>query len=244
MKTFSLVVSYSPNNPYVGRVVEELNKFSNTILFTTEEHTLPVYKTFYYDKSIERDLTYKPREWVLNNLEEEWDYVLYNEDDIYIPERSFQNVLKLYKELPKEFIPGFIRYEYDPRDNSKRYFDMNPVHAVHRGGYGTVKNKWENIAVWEPWNLHTGNWLLSKADIRQMVDNNLWETSYKQYGYSYGNCDQLESAASVPYMFFTKVFPFDIEDVECQHLPEKYIYFAVNPTLKEIQELYKNTPTC
>lgn len=234
MKIVSLVPSYNPNNEFVSTVVTELNKLTDVILFTTEPHNLPVHKTIFFDKNIGRDLVYTPRKWIYDNLDGNWEYALYNEDDILIPEQSIKNILELYQSLPSPYIPGFIRYEYDDRDNTKRYFDMNPVHGIHRGQEGIVKQKFENYQIWEPWNLHSGNWFFSKSDIINMIENNLWEIYYKQYGFQYGNCDQLESAASTPYLFYTKVFPYDIEKVECLHLPKKYIYFSVNPTKGDI----------
>ncbi len=234
MKIISLVPSFNPNNEFVSKVIEELKKVSTIILFTTEDHTLNVDDTILFDKSVGRELVYKCKEWVYNNINQDWDYILYNEDDILISESSFKNVLELYQTLPSPFIPGFIRYEYDDRDNTKRYFDMNPVHGIHRGQEGTIKQKFEDYQVWEPWNLHSGNWLFSKRDIKNMIENKVWEIYFKQYGFQYGNCDQLESAASVPYLFYTKVYPYDIEKVECLHLPKKYIYFSVNPTKQDL----------
>lgn len=237
MRVISLIPSYEPSNEYVRTVVDELKKVSKVILFTTENHNLDVYETIYFGKDVGKDLVYKPKEWIKNNIEGNWDYVLYNEDDILISESSLTKVLELYESLPSPFIPGFIRYELDPRDNTKRYFDMNPVHAVHRGSHGIVKDKWIDHKVWEPWNLHSGNWVFSKSDVKVMIESDAFETFYKEKGYSYGNCDQLESAASVPYMFYTKVYPYDFESVEVEHLPKKYIYFSVNPTIENIKNI-------
>jgi hypothetical protein len=236
-KIVSLIPSYNPHNEYVGQVVEELSKFTKVILFTTENHNLNVDETIYFSKNVGRELVYKPRKWILDNIDQDWDFALYNEDDIFISEQSLNNAIEMYKKLPSPFIPGFIRYELDPRDDTKRYFDMNPVHAVHRGSHGTIKYISMTEKVWEPWNLHSGNWLFSKDDIKTMIENNVFETSYKEKGYMYGNCDQLESAASVPYMFYTKVYPYDFEKVEVEHLPKKYIYFSVNPVKEDIQNL-------
>jgi len=236
-KIVSLIPSYNPRNEYVKQVVDELNKYSKVILFTTENHELNVNETIYFPKEVGRDMVYKPREWILNNIDQDWDYALYNEDDILITQDSLHNAVELYESLPSPFIPGFIRFELDPRDNTKRYFDMNPVHAVHRGSHGTVKETFISNNVWEPWNLHSGNWIFSKEDIKTMIENNVFETYYKEKGYMYGNCDQLESAASVPYMFYNKVYPYDFENVEVEHLPKKYIYFSVNPTKEDLQNL-------
>jgi hypothetical protein len=237
MRIVSLIPSYTPSNEHVRKVVDELKKASKIILFTTENHNLDVDETIYFEKSIGRDLVYKPKEWVKNNLDKDWDYALYNEDDILISESSLLRVIELYETLPSPFIPGFIRFEFDERDQTKRYFDMNPLHAVHRGSHGTIKDKWDTHKVWEPWNLHSGNWIFSKSDIKNMIDSGVFETRFMEKGYQYGNCDQLESAASVPYLFYTKVYPYDFESVEVEHLPKKYIYFSVNPTKQTIESI-------
>lgn len=236
-KIVSLIPSYNPNNEHVGKVVGELEKFTRIILFTTENHNLNVDETIYFNKSVGRDLVYKPKEWIKNNLDKDWDYALYNEDDIFVSESSINRVIELYETLPSPFIPGFIRFEFDERDQTKRYFDMNPVHAIHRGSHGTIKDSWDDYKVWEPWNLHSGNWIFSKSDLINMIDSGVFETTFMEKGYRYGNCDQLESAASVPYLFYTKVYPYDFESVEVEHLPKKYIYFSVNPTKETIQDI-------
>ena len=109
MKLVSLIPSYNPHNEFVGKVVDELKKISKVILFTTEPHNLNVDETFYFDKSIGRELTYKPKEWTFNNINENWEYVLYNEDDILIPEDSVKNVIDLYNTLPSPLIPEIGR---------------------------------------------------------------------------------------------------------------------------------------
>ena len=118
MKIVSLIPSYDPHNENVVKVVNELKKSTKIVLFTTENHDLNVDETIYFPKEVGRDLVYKPREWILNNINEDWDYALYNEDDIFISEQSLNNVIELYESLPSPFIPGFIRYESDPRDNT------------------------------------------------------------------------------------------------------------------------------
>ena len=83
MNVVSLIPSYNPHNEFVGTVVDELKKFSKVVLFTTEPHTLNVDETVYFDKSVGRELVYKPKEWISNNLDKDWDFALYNEDDIF-----------------------------------------------------------------------------------------------------------------------------------------------------------------
>ena len=107
----SLVCSINPARESVIEVINELNKFSDVVLFTTGPHSLPVFSTQLYDPSIGRNLVYEPRRWILDNLDDQWQYALYNEDDILIPEESLNQALSLYEELPRPFIPGFIRYD-------------------------------------------------------------------------------------------------------------------------------------
>ncbi|NBP01762.1 MAG: hypothetical protein EBU90_16820 [Proteobacteria bacterium] len=238
-KITTLIASYEPNNKYIGSVIQELADVSDVILFTTEKHPHTVLDTLYFSKSIGKDLVYEPRKWVVDNLDRDWEYVLYNEDDIFIPANSIKQVMELYQTTPTSFIPGFIRYEYDGLE--KRYIDMHPAHSVHRGGIGIVKQRWDDYNIWEPWNLHTGNWFFSKSDLINLIQNNRFETHHNQYGMRYGNCDQLESGATSLYQNYTKVYPIEFEKVECWHMPNKYVTMLDvkygNPTVNELKQL-------
>ena len=240
-KIISLIPCYTYNELYVEPVITELNKISETILFTTS----PIESTsanhiIVCDPTLQRNLVYETRKWVVNNLNLEWDFILYNENDIMISAESIQNAISLYNSLPSSFIPGFIRYEIDQNGN-KRYIDMHPAHSVHRNGIGSVKQIITDLNIWEPWNIHTGNWLFSKNDIKQMIEHRRFETYYNEYGMQYGNCDQLESAATSLYMNYTKVYPLDFESVECHHLPNKYVEMkdveSGNPTTQQLKNL-------
>ena len=194
-RIISLIPSYNYNPIYTDQVVVELNKVSKTILFTTHNVDTPASTTVVCDPTLGKDLVYETRKWVFNNINEDWDYVIYNEDDIFLPVESIRNVLSLYKQLPDDLLPGFIRYEFD-ETNNKRYIDMHPAHSVHRGGFQSIKRVFDSYGTWEPWNLHTGNWLLSKQDILHLIANNRFETYYNQHNMQYGNSDQLESSAT------------------------------------------------
>jgi hypothetical protein len=231
----SLIASYNPHNPYVGLVIEELSKVSDVVLFTTEEHNYPVTETCYFEKTISENLVYEPRKWILNNIERSWDYVLYNEDDILIPEESVKRVLELYNTLPGNLKPGFARYEV-LGDGIKRYIDLHPKHSVHRGGNTIIKEVFKEEQVWEPWNLHSGNYIFSKEDIRKLVNGEELVTEFIPFN-TYGI---LETAASALYNSYNKVLPRDVESVACYHLPNKYIPLQGGPTSLEIEEEYKN----
>ena len=77
MKVVSLIPSYNPHNEYVGQVVDELRKSTKVILFTTENHNLNVDETIYFSKDVGRELVYKPRKWILDNIDQDWDFALY-----------------------------------------------------------------------------------------------------------------------------------------------------------------------
>lgn len=225
----SLIPSYTPTNPYVELVYNELRKVGEVILFTTE---IPPFECQYllFDKSINANLVYEPRKWIVENLDKNWDWVIYNEDDIFIPTVSIENILNYYQSLYKSgFIPGFIRYEL--LNNKKYWIDMHPEHAIHRGGYGSVKEKFNDIEMFEPWNIHSGNWIFNKKEIYEMIQNNAFETSHNQYGISY--VSPLESSASIPYFRYKKVLPFNIELVECHHLSNKYV--RITPQIEKIE---------
>jgi hypothetical protein len=71
-----------------------------------------------------------------------------------------------------------------------------------------------------------------------MIKYGRFESKFAEYGFQYGNCDQLESAASTLYFNYTKVFPYKFEEVECLHLPKKYIYFVDdNPTVESLNSI-------
>ena len=238
-KIISLIPSYNYNSNISNVVINELNKISKTILFTTGHINTVANEVIVCDPLLGKDLVYQTRKWIIQNIDDNWDYILYNEDDIFISDQSIYNVLKLYDTLPKEYVPGFLRYEMD--NTIKRYIDMHPAHASHRNGFGTIKQVVNNLKIWEPWNNHSGNWLLSKSDILNLIYNDRFETYYNEFNQQYGNCDQLESSATSLYTNYIKVYPIDFKLVECWHMPNKYITMLDvkngNPTLNELKQL-------
>lgn len=226
-KIISLVVSYNPHNPYVPIVVKELRKRTKVLLFTTSPPNFEVDNFFIYEKSIGADLVYKPREWILDNIDGDWDYVLYNEDDILIKDSVLNTVVGLYEALPSGLIPGFARYE-SILDSNKRYIDLHPSNSVHRHGFTIIKEVYKDLNIWEPWNLHSGNFLFSKEDMSTIIRKGKFEKTFSEYGLRYGSCGQLESAASVLYYEYTKVLPREVSNVQVHHLPNKYIKLPHN----------------
>jgi len=226
-KIVSLIASYNPLNPYVPLVVKELRRKSKVILFSTEKPEFDVDELFLYDKSIGKNLVYQPRKWIIDNIHLDWDYIIYNEDDILITETVLNNAIKLYEIMPDGFAPGFARYEY-LTENNKRYIDLHPSNSIHRGGYNIIRKSYRDLNMFEPWNLHSGNFLFSKKDVLNIIANNKFETYFLEFDLRYGNCDQLESAASTLYYTIIKLLPKDVSLVQVHHLPNKYINMSHN----------------
>jgi hypothetical protein len=242
MKIISLICSHTPKPDLLRSIIHELNKVSKTILFSGEEIETEASETIIHDRNTNYLFPYITRKWIYDNLDQDWDYVLYTEDDIFISEESVNNVLKMYETLPKPYVPGFIRYEYDERDSMKKYIDMHPAHSVHRGGPTHVlscksKIEIEDKLFWEPWNIHSGCWIFSKEDIKTLIENKYLEENFLEFGKEYFTA--LETIASVPYLYFTKVFPENFESVGVKH-PNKYIYFSDgNPNEHQLKEILK-----
>jgi hypothetical protein len=243
-KIISIISSHTPKPEILNLIISELNKISKTILFAGEQVYTNASETILHNKTTGYAFPYITRKWIYDNIDGDWDYILYNEDDIFISESVIKNVLDIYESVPKPYVPGFIRYEHDERDNSNRYIDMHPAHSVHRNGPTdrfSAKTIFDtNLGLfWEPWNIHSGCWVFSKEDIKTLIENKYLETSYREHGIIYYT--ELESVASIPYLYFTKIFPENFEAVAVQHVPSKYIFFDPNnPTQEQIKTYLKN----
>lgn len=233
----------------VTRQIDEFNSFKDIELdimrFTTEEgmnYRFDTTHDFMYPKELKHAFPYVTKEWVDGILEfgdeeghdllDKYDYVLYTEDDLLITEAAvkevigLQNVLDQYEsEDGKAYVAGFIRYERK-KDGSIIYIDMHPAHSVHRGGKGTVKDRFKfvdkvgyEIEAFEPWNIHSGCWLLSVENVRWLIKNGKFitkPTEERKY------CGPLESAATEIYFDFTRVYPNDVSVIAIEHMHNKY----------------------
>lgn len=224
MKLLSLIVSYDSHNNFVQKVHDSLKKHGDVILFTTD---IPKFNCNYivFPKTIGVNLVYEPRKWLVNNSYEDWDYILYTEDDILIPSTSIHNVINFYEKFSyKNLIPGFVRYELF--NNEKMWIDLHPAHSIHRNCKNgvNVSKIYDNIKMFEPCNVHSGNWIFRTDHITNMIKFEQFELYHNQYGIKYYT--ELEDAASLPYLRYTKILPFDLSLVECHHLPNKYVHIC------------------
>jgi hypothetical protein len=236
MKVVSLIPSYKPNEHKVSKVVSELKRFSDrVIVFTASDHFYDGCEVIKFDPSIQCNLVFEPRKWVVNNIGGDWDYVLYNEDDIVITKESFDNAVALQPTLPYPYVIGFNRFEMV--EGVKYWIDQHPDHGVHTGNPGknfTVKNESD----WMPANFHSGNFLLPKLYADTLIRTGQFDTRYGEHGKTY--CGILESGATSLYRTLNKVLPLDFERVECEHLDNKYWHHPHTPTTETLKKLLLN----
>lgn len=221
MKIISLVVSYDQSE-YLPIVLNEMKSYSNDIhVFTANPTPIDVDKTHVFPKDIRENLSFEPRKWILDNINSEFDYILYTEDDVLIPKKSIENIIELNKTLPIDLTYGFIRYEIR-NDGTKSYPDMHDDHLCHRYRNSAIKQVFPEYDAWEPSNYHSGNFIFSKQQLEYIIEKNQFEIYYRQYNHQHAYI--LESAASCLYDVITKlhVNPRELDKIECHHLPNKY----------------------
>ena len=167
MKILSTIACYAGNsNIYLKPVVEELKKTSDVVIFSPEVINIDGIKTEIRNKSLGHGLVFEPRQYILDHVEE-YDYFLYNEDDILITQESLEFAVEINEKLIQQNIQynvGFLRYELE--NNIPEFVDLAPYNSVHLGGNGVsdiiryvtnIKNEY----YFNAWNPHSGNFLLS-----------------------------------------------------------------------------------
>ena len=114
MKILSTIACYAGNsNPYLKPVVEELKKVSDVVIFSPEVIDIENVKTEIRSKDLGHGLVFEPRQYILDHIEE-YDYFLYNEDDIFISEESLKFAIETNEKLIQHNIQynvGFLRNE-------------------------------------------------------------------------------------------------------------------------------------
>jgi hypothetical protein len=209
-------------NTHVDRVLSTFNEYSciqvDVVLFSTSENPDVSVANLVYPAELSHDFAYVPRQWLVEN----WcclshDYIMYTENDLVITESAVLSCIannNYVSRFSSKYISGFIRYEQKGR---KEYIDMLPC---VRPTVEKVLKAADGRKFWIPGNLHSGNFLLSHAQMDHMIENRLLQTRHAQYGRQYYGI--LESAASDVYLEFVKVLPEDFSSIEIEHLPNKY----------------------
>jgi len=239
MKILSTIASYNGNsNPYLKKVIDELSNVSDVVIFSTEK--IEGYKTILFDKSVGETLVFKNRNYILDNIEN-YDYFLYNEDDIFISNESLKTLIDLNEKISNIDLinnVGFLRYEID--NGVIEFNDLHPAHSTHTGGNGRTDiikeiQVIDNEVCLKPWNHHSGNFILSKKQLEYLIDNGLFSTepNRKYVGL-------LESGASDVSCHLNKIVPYHyIEKLSTHHMSNKYVYNSRKVHIEEIDEIVK-----
>ena len=227
MRLLVLINNYigknSTNAPStVERVLEAFAEYSHMevdiVLFSTREVRAGNIPNIVYPSELSFQFAFMPRQWLMENLCcLEHDYIMYMENDLIVPERSVLNCIAInayLKQFSGNYISGFIRYERKPQ---KAYIDMLP--SV-RPTVLKVLTSNDGRKFWIPGNLHSGNFLLSRQQLNQMIQLKQFQTTHAQYGKQYYGI--LESAASDIYLDYIKVLPEDFTEVEIEHVTNRY----------------------
>ena len=125
MKILTTITSYTGNeNKYLKVVVDELKQASDVVVFSSEHINIDNVKTEIRDKSLQHGLVFEPRQYILNHLDE-YDYFLYNEDDIFISTDCLNFAIEINDKLIKhnlQYNVGFLRYELE--NNIPEFVDL------------------------------------------------------------------------------------------------------------------------
>jgi len=235
MKIASLIPSYSPTDDRFGRVAAELSRVSTVYAFSPDASVGTAANWIKCDRSLGERLVFEPRKWIRENLDQ-FDYFLYNEDDILVRSDQVKTLIDIQNSLPHPFVSGFLRYEWF--NGERRYIDMHPAHSVHTGGNGTTDVLLKMNDHWfSPFNVHSGNFLLSSLQVRELIDVSRWDTFFGEHGIQYCGC--LESGATSVYRTYKKVLPTQYSVISVEHLSTKYGYMPPTPNDERMADLLK-----
>jgi hypothetical protein len=235
MKIVTLIPSFRPNIEKLSQIVSSIHSVSDVYVFSPDKIVQPIANWVPCDASLRENLVFEPRKWIQENLNN-FDCVFYNEDDILVTGDQLKTLTDIQSKLKDTFSVGLIRYELL---NGKRMFiDLHPEHSIHTGGNGSSDIiKWKNNEYFQPWNVHSGNFLLSSNQAKSLIRSDLFDTYFGEHGLRYCGC--LESGASSLYRTLTKMIPIDYNDFCVQHLSTKYGAIVNTPTDETLNKILK-----
>lgn len=146
----------------------------------------------------------------------DYDLFIYSEDDTLITERNIHAFLKAVEILPRQEIPGFIRYELDK--SGERYYST--IHSHFHWIPSSVKCVGPHTFA-RFTNDHSACYLLTREQLQAAIASGGFLVEPHQEKY-----DLLVTAATDPYTQcgFTKVICVShLEDFCLRHLPNQYL---------------------
>ncbi len=241
MKLLILVNNYSGRNSdnssaAVEKVLQTFSGYSrievDIVLFSTTDYTGHGVINLIYPEALSYAFAYVPRQWLAENFCcLSHDYYMYTENDLIISQSALLDCIQINAYLSRisgRLTAGFIRYE---QRAEKIYIDMLPC---TRPTVEKTLQTSDGRKFWIPGNVHSGNFLLSRSQLAHLMDSNLFQTRFAQYGKQYGGI--LESAASDVYLDFQKVLPEDFTRVEIEHISNKYDGLTQKELKNEVAE--------
>jgi hypothetical protein len=244
MKILTTIASYAGNSSkYLKSVVNELKQVSDVVVFSPETIDINGIKTEIRDKSLHHGLVFEPRQYILNHLEE-YDYFLYNEDDIFISKDCLAFALEVNEKLIKQNLQynvGMLRYELE--NNTPEFVDLSPYNSVHLGGNGVSDiirhvTQISSEYYFNAWNPHSGNFLLSKDQVKLLHDNGYFSTTPQA---TFAGI--LESGATGFYNVMLKYTPVvDYKRLMVHHMSNKYTFNPVKVSTELLDNFFKFLP--
>jgi hypothetical protein len=238
------------NRTYLLNCLREYDRYQkykiDCYLDVTDPIELPEYNNIkifvsYHDKSVGMELTLKHREIMVSKLND-YDIFLYAEDDILINENNIDSWLSIQKNLPSNFVCGFLRYEQKENNPYKFLFDTHPTHSIHRHGKETIeifKNGFliDGEKYVEPYNIHQGCYILTRDMLNSVINSGKYLENENHY------VGVLEGAASNVFYKcgFVRVLPTKgIQKLLVHHSCNKYIkklpyFYTENTTLNDVK---------
>ena len=216
---------------------------SDVVVFSPETIDIDGVKTEIRDKSLQHGLVFEPRQYVLDHLEE-YDYFLYNEDDIFISKDCLSFALETNEKLIKQNLQynvGMLRYEL--KNNVPEFVDLSPYNSVHLGGNGVSDiiryiTQVSSEYYFNAWNPHSGNFLLSRDQVKLLRDNGYFSTTPQA---TFAGI--LESGATGFHNVMLKYTPVaDYKRLMVHHMSNKYIFNPVKVSTELLDNFFKFIP--
>ena len=244
MKILTTIANYNGNsNPYIERVKNKLKTISDVVIFSPDEMDIEGVKTEIRSKDLGQGFTFAPRQYILDHIDD-YDYVLYNEDDVLIPQESLEYAIQINEKLIRhnlQYTVGFLRYELE--NNIEEFVDLHPGHSIHFSGNGVSDiirfiTNINNEYYFNAWNPHSGNFLLSRDQIKLLKFNNKFPTQPEN---TYSGI--IETAASGFNDVMQKFTPVtEYKKLMVHHMSNKYVFNPVKVSTDMLDNLFNFIP--
>src|SRR6056297_2184101 len=128
-----------------------------------------------YDDSIKMDLAFQHRKHMKDNIDK-YDLYMYVENDTLVTEKNVDTWLKLSKDVPKDYVIGFSRYELKPNDERKHLVPLNIPWLYPVKKKDIIIN---NKKYFEVYNPHQAVWILTNEQLHKAINSgNVTTESY------------------------------------------------------------------